>query len=362
MTTHIEIVPVIMSGGSGSRLWPLSTDSSPKQFHPLVSSLTMFQETVLRVGAGADVNFLAPVVICSGQHELLVREQLNTLDIQPSMLVLEPFGRNTAAVAAMAAVLVRERHPGALVLLLPADHVIADVAAFRAAVERAADTGRANIVTFGIVPTGPATGYGYIKYGEAVADGVFAIEAFKEKPSADLAQAYLDFGGYYWNAGIFLYAPEVLIREMRQVRPDIVDASEATLGASEWRGDALPLDPGAFASCPGESIDCAVMEHTAAAALAPCDIGWADVGSWGEVWRLRPHDSAGNAVRGDALAIDSRNCLVWSEKKRVIALGLEDLVIVETEAAIIVLPKSRSQDVRQVVAQLAETNARGSEP
>ena len=306
-----EIVPVIMSGGTGTRLWPLSTDARPKQFHALTGARTMLQEAALRLGAGGELRFTAPVVICNRSHERLVETQLAEVGVQPLAIVLEPFGRNTAAVAVTAARLVQTLRRGAFARLLPADHVIADAGAFRAAVARGAATpGR--IVTFGIAPTGPETGYGYIQRGEPLADGVFAVARFAEKPRRELAEAYLAQGGYDWNSGIFLFAPEVMLAEMAAHRPDIHAAALLAVDGAGRDGPFVRFDDESFLAIPSESVDVAVMERTRLAAVAPCDIGWADDGSWSELCprpgprRSRPSWSACARAAADGARLAPR--------------------------------------------------------
>jgi mannose-1-phosphate guanylyltransferase/mannose-6-phosphate isomerase len=351
-----KIVPVIMSGGSGTRLWPLSTEQTPKQFHALGSDRTLFQETLDRVSSGPEVKFLPPIVICQDRHAELVRRQLDEAGIAATAIVLEPFGRNTAAVAAVAAELAAERAPDALALLLPSDHLVAAPSTFRQAIARGAPSARTHILTFGVTPTRPETGYGYVQCGEPLMDGVFKAARFTEKPELDRAQAYLEEGGYLWNGGIFLFSPGVMSREMRLFRADIVEAAAAALASAKREGPFLWLDRAAFAHCPSESLDYAVMEHTEWSAVTPLDAGWADIGSWAELWRLSPHDEAGNALRGPALALETEGSLVWASPGRTVAtLGVEDLIVVASDEAVIVLPKSRAQDLKMIVARMKQS-------
>jgi len=348
-----RIVPVIMSGGSGTRLWPLSTSKAPKQFHDFGAGRSLIQETVLRMTASDGVDFLPPILICNVQHKALVERHLAEIGVAPTALVAEPIGRNTAPVAAMAAHLVAELHPGALALLLPADHIVGDGAAFHAAVARAAPAARDHIVTFGIQATRPETGYGYIRSGELLHEGVFKVDRFAEKPSRETAEGYLAEGGYSWNAGIFLFSPEVMLAEMNAHRPDIADASRAVLAAAPRLNGWINLDADAFAACPSESIDIAVMEPTARAAVAaPCEIGWADIGAWNELWRVGDKDEGGNRSHGEVVAIDTTDSLLWADGVTVTAVGVHDLMIIATRDAVIVLPKDRAQDVKRVVEEL----------
>lgn len=346
------IVPVIMCGGAGSRLWPLSVEAAPKPFHAFSGDRSLFQETVLRVSTNDEVAFLAPIIVCGQGHRGVVEQQLAALGVEPAAIVLEPCGRNTAPVAAVAAHIVAERFPGCLILLLAADHKIADAAGFRRAVARGAAAAHAHIVTFGVEPSGPETGYGYIQRAAPLAPGVDGVVRFVEKPDAAVAQAYLDSGDYLWNAGIFLFSPALFLQELRANRADIAAAAIAAVPAG--RPAVVPLDPAGFAACPAESIDYAVMEHTQVAAVAPCDIGWADVGSWSEVWRLGAHDASGNLSHGPTVTLDTCGSLIWSDGPVVATIGVEDLIIVVTADGVLVAPRSRAQDVKAVTAALAQ--------
>jgi len=338
--TH-RIIPAIMSGGGGTRLWPVSTAAQPKQFHALSGQTgSLFSETARRL-----LSFAPPVVLCGAGHAELARAHLTRVHVSAAAFVLEPAPRNTAAVAAVAAAVATEIDPDALVLLLPADHVIADADAFHAAIATAAPFAREHIVTFGIAPDRPATGYGYIKRGAELGDGVFAIESFREKPNADTARAWLAEGGYSWNAGIFLFHPALLLAEF-DASPAIRDNALAALKAAERDGDEIRLDAALFAQTPSQPLDIAVMEKTARAAVVPCDIGWADVGAWDEIWRISPHDAAGNAIQGDVVALDAHDNLLRSEGPKLCVAGVHDLIVVATNDAIIIVPKDRAQDVK----------------
>lgn len=356
------IVPVIMSGGSGTRLWPLSTEATPKQFHALASDLSMIQETVLRFRDDEQTRFEAPVIICNARHHVLAREQMAQIGVTPSAIVLEPFGRNTAAVAVVAARVALELHPGALALLAPADHVIPQDEVFRAAIARGARFPD-RIVTFGVQPTGPETGYGYIQTGAALDEGVFEVRRFVEKPVREVAEDYLRQGGYAWNAGIFLFDPDVMLGEMATFRPDILAAVDAALkervnSTEAGEGLAFTLPGTLFATTPSESIDVAVMERTGKAAVAPFDAGWADLGAWNEIWRLAERDGADNLVRGEAVTLDTTGSLVWAEGTLVATLGVQDLIVVATGGTVVILPKSRAQDVKQLVERVKARGVR----
>ena len=342
-----QVQPVLLSGGSGTRLWPLSREMYPKQFLPLVGDDTMLQATWKRI---APLASLPPIVVANESHRFLAAEQLRVLDVLNPAILLEPVGRNTAPAIAAAALQAMATGGDPLLLVLPSDHVIADAQAFRAAVvlaSAAAEQGA--LVTFGIVPTGAETGFGYIQ--AAPGDGVRKVLRFVEKPDASTAQGYVDAGGYYWNSGMFLFRASRYLQELERLRPDILAATRTAFAAATRDGDFIRLDKDAFAACPSESIDYAVMEQTDAAMVLPVDIGWNDVGSWSALWDVAARDADGNACRGDVIAIDSRNS--YAHARRLVALvGVDDLVVVETDDAVLVAHKDRVQQVKEVVAQL----------
>jgi mannose-1-phosphate guanylyltransferase/mannose-6-phosphate isomerase len=348
----VKIVPAIMSGGAGTRLWPLSTEAMPKQFHRLGSEATLMQETILRLVESAGIQPASPIVICGQQHCDVVDAQLTELGLKPSAIVQEPFGRNTAVVAAMAALLAQESEPDALVLLMPADHIIADKAHFSEGLAKAAPVARERIVVFGVDPTAPETGYGYIESGADIDGYVREVVRFTEKPDLETAKAYLAGGRHTWNAGIFLFSPAVLLGELERHAPEVKAAAELALAKAVRTGPMIALDRDAFDACPSISIDYAIMEKTDRAAVAPLGVGWADIGSWSEVWRLGPHDERGNTRRGSTVLIDTDGSLVWATDKTVGVIGLQDLIVVQTEDAVIVLPRSRAQDVKLLVDQV----------
>ncbi len=351
MTTRL--MPAVLSGGSGTRLWPLSTDETPKQFHALGSPATMIQDTVRRLAAGAPgLEVLPPLIIGNRRHDQLIARQLAEVGVTPSGVVLEPFGRNSAAAAAIAALFAAEIDPDALVLLMSADALIADAEGFTRTVARSAPTARDNIVLFGVEPTGPETGYGYIQMGEPLGDGVSRVARFAEKPDLATAQAYVDDGQYLWNAGIFLFAPAMFMAEMDRHAPDVSAAARKAFATARRRGAVLDLQDVDFAQVPSISVDYAVMERTARAAVAPIGVPWADIGSWSELWRLSPRDGEDNVTRGEAHLIDARGCLVWSQGRPIGVIGVDDLIVVETDDAVIVLPRSRAQDVKGLVEQV----------
>jgi mannose-1-phosphate guanylyltransferase / mannose-6-phosphate isomerase len=355
----IRVIPAVMSGGSGTRLWPLSTSALPKQFHALGSPHSMIEETVRRLDAAAALEVAPPLIICNRAHGERVLG-LKGVGDKVAAVVLEPFGRNTAAVAAIAALLAEETDPDALVLLMPADHVIQDAAGFAETIARSAPVARERIVTFGVDPTAPETGYGYIQSGSDLGHGVREVVRFAEKPDLQTAERYLSEGVYLWNAGIFLFSPRVMLDELRRHAPEVAATSAEALKAARRDGILVDLPDDAFAKVPSISIDYAVMEQTDRAAVAPIGVDWADVGSWSELWRLGPRNADGNFIKGEPLLIDAKDCLVWSEGRTVGAIGVEGLIIVATDEAVIVLPKERAQDVKLLVERhkaLAGTKA-----
>jgi mannose-1-phosphate guanylyltransferase / mannose-6-phosphate isomerase len=346
------IIPVIISGGAGTRLWPLSTPDRPKQFHTIAAARSMIQETALRLkGVVGGINFGPPVVVASAAHEALILDQLGAVGVEPALLVLEPEGRNTAAAAAAAAFAVDEIDPGALALVLPSDHLIGHVGHFATAIKRAAAFAESRILTFGISPTGPATGYGYIEAGASLGAEVFAITRFHEKPDTSTAEAYLAAGGFTWNAGIFLFRPGILLEEFKGAYAAIREGvSMAWFGARRMPG-VVHLDAAHFGQTPAEAVDIAVMQGTARGAVAPVDMDWADVGSWSEVLRLSEQDTAGNVVEGAPALIDVRKSLVRADGVRLAVVGVEGLVIVATRDGVLVADSRRTEEVKALLAQ-----------
>ena len=344
-----QLQPVLLSGGSGTRLWPLSREAYPKQFLPLAGDDTMVQATWRRVEALAD---LAPIVVANEEHRFLVAEQLRQVGAPVPAILLEPVGRNTAPAIAAAALQAMAGGADPLLLVLPSDHVVRDAAGFQRAVREASSAAEAGaLVTFGVVPDAPETGFGYIQ-AEA-GDGLRQVLRFVEKPDAATARSYLDAGGYYWNSGMFLFRASRYLEELARFRPDIVDAVRAAHAAARHDGDFVRLDKGAFSACPSDSIDYAVMEKTADAMVLPVDIGWNDVGSWSALWDVAERDADGNAHHGDVIAVDSRNSYAYAQ--RLVALvGLDDIVVVETDDAVLVARKDKVQEVKQVVARLKQ--------
>ncbi len=350
------MIPVILSGGSGTRLWPLSREAYPKQFLPLVDDDSMLQATWRRVAPLASA---APLVVANEEHRFMVAEQLRQVGCTPAAILLEPVGRNTAPAIAVAALQATARGDDPLLLVLPSDHVITDADAFRQAVQMAATAaGEGKLVTFGIVPSGPETGYGYIR--AASGQGVRAVAQFVEKPDAATAAGYVASGDYFWNSGMFLFRASVYLAELERHQPAMLAACRAALDAATRDADFIRLDKTAFTACPSDSIDYAVMEKTTDAAVLPISVGWNDVGSWSALWDVAEQDGDGNAHHGDVLAQDCRNTLAWGSGRLLALLGLEDVVVVDTADAVLVAHKDRVQDVKGIVATL-KANGR-SEP
>jgi mannose-1-phosphate guanylyltransferase / mannose-6-phosphate isomerase len=349
------IHPVVLSGGSGTRLWPLSRAMYPKQFVRFSSdqAQSFLGATLQRLRASD--GFAPPIIVCNNDHRFLVEDEAERAAIGARRIVLEPTARNTAPAIAVAALLVAREDPAGILVVMPSDHVIKDEACFGAAVRRAAaiaDTGK--LVLFGIVPDSPHTGYGYIRRGAPLAGfpGAFAVEAFTEKPKEAKAAEYLAAGSYYWNSGIFVFSARAFLAELARLQPAILEAAKGALAGAKEDLGFLRLDAPAFAAAPSISVDYAVMEKTAAAAVLPIDVGWSDVGSWSSLWQLGPRDECGNAVRGDTILEDTRDCYVHSERALVAAIGARDLVIVDTPDALLVADRAKAQDVAAVVAKL----------
>lgn len=344
-----KLVPVILSGGAGTRLWPLSRELYPKQLLPLAGERSLIQDTALRAGGEA---FGPPIVVCNEEHRFVIAEQLRRVDIAPRAIVLEPVGRNTAAAAAAAAGVLA---PGEIMLLLPSDHAIKDVPAFLAAAAHAAAAARAGrLVTFGIDPERPETGYGYIKRGAALPglDGAFAVERFVEKPDAETARKYIAEGGWAWNSGMFMLPGELFLGELAKFEPGIARAAADALAKAKRDLDFVRLDKDAFAAAPSKSIDYAVMERTSAAAVVPARLGWSDVGAWDALWELGKRDEAGNVVQGDVIAEATRNSYLRTEGRLLATLGVEDLIVVDTRDATLVARKDQAQHVKKIVDRL----------
>lgn len=342
------MTPVVLSGGVGSRLWPLSRGMYPKQLLNLVHpELSMLQQTVTRLDGMANV--AAPIIVCNEEHRFMVGEQMHKLGLVDAIILLEPEGRNTAPAIALAALQV---DPDEMLVVMPADHVIADVDAFQLAVRKAEALALDGyLVTFGVVPQCPETGYGYVKAGEALRGG-YSVAEFKEKPSKELAQQYLDSGDYYWNGGIFVFTAERYLSELKKFAPQVYQACGSAMKGAAPDLDFLRVDGAAFSASPAISIDYAVMERTDKAKVVPLDVGWSDVGSWSALWDVSAKDDNGNAIHGDVLLHDTKNSHIYSESKLVSAVGVEDLVIVATDDAVMVTTQGEAQNVKEIVRQL----------
>ncbi len=344
------LLPVIMAGGSGTRLWPLSRKLTPKQFLPLVDNLTMLQATLKRLEG---IEHTPPLLICNEEHRFLAAEQLRQIDIDQAQILLEPEGRNTAPAIALAALRATAEGDDPLLLVLAADHLINDVAEFHRAIEIAkplAEQGK--LVTFGIVPTHPESGYGYIQQGSALGEQSFDVARFVEKPDMETAKQYLESGDYLWNSGMFLFRASRYLEELERFQPAMITACQMALANTERDIDFIRIDAKSFKTCPDESIDYAVMEKTDSAAMVALDAGWSDIGSWSALWDVSIKDVQGNALRGDVLTEKTQDSLVLAEHRLVTTIGIQDLVIVETKDAVLVAHKDQVQDVKNIVGQL----------
>ncbi|MGF1630409.1 MAG: mannose-1-phosphate guanylyltransferase/mannose-6-phosphate isomerase [Kiloniellaceae bacterium] len=350
-----QVHPVILAGGSGVRLWPLSRPWHPKPFARLAGEKTLLQATLDRLIDPQ--RFAAPVVVCNRTHRFLVAEQLHQMGLEPQRIVLEPVPRNTAPAACTAALLLAERNPEALLMLAPSDHFVQDEAGLHAAIERAAEAAAKGwIVTFGARPERPETGYGYIRQGESLGErsGCFRIASFVEKPDLATAQGYLASGLYAWNSGMFLASAARLLEEMERYEPAILHACRRALQRATPDEDFLRLEPTAFQEQPSLAFDKAVMERTDRGAVVPIDIGWSDVGSWDALYQVATKDEDGNVLTGNVMAVDSRNTYLHSEAIPIAALGVDGLAVVSTADALLVCPRNRSQDLALLVDHLAE--------
>ncbi len=366
----MNIYPVILSGGSGTRLWPLSRELYPKQLLPLVEEGTMLQETVRRLDGLPDCK--APVIVCNEEHRFLVAEQMRLLGKSPASILLEPLGRNTAPALTLAALALMQDAEDGIMLVMPADHVIQNAVAFHVAVQQGAALAQeGSLVTFGIVPTEPETGYGYIKKGASMTaaavsgkaaakpdrtSGSWQVAAFVEKPDAATAQSYLGSGEYLWNSGMFMMRASVWLAELAAYRADIEQACRAAYTGGARDGDFFRVEKSAFSSCPSDSIDYAVMEKTAKAVVLPLDAGWSDVGAWSALWQVRAHDADGNVIQGDVHAHATTNTLLIAQHRFLAAVGVKDMVIVETADAVLVAHKDSAQDVKKIVDHLKKHN------
>ncbi|WP_154140331.1 mannose-1-phosphate guanylyltransferase/mannose-6-phosphate isomerase [Photobacterium damselae] len=348
------ITPIIMAGGSGSRLWPLSRTHYPKQFIPLVNNDSMLQNTINRLDK---LSKAQPIVICNNEHRFMVAEQLRELDVKNASIILEPIGRNTAPAIALAALQAISDGQDPLLLVLAADHVITNEQAFIDSVNNAvvaAESGM--LVTFGIVPKHPETGYGYIKQGQEVGLGLYNVESFVEKPNLEKAQEYLKSGLFSWNSGMFLFKASTYLGELKKYNVEIYETCQNAMSSSFSDLDFIRISKEIFEKCPDDSIDYAVMEKTDKAVVLPMDAGWSDVGSWSALWDVHQKDDNGNACRGDVILDSTSNCYIYGQSKLVATVGIDDLVIVETKDAILVANKNKVQDVKNIVNRLKMQN------
>jgi len=352
MKEKSKIQPVILAGGSGTRLWPLSRSLYPKQFISLADKPTMFQATLMRL-EGLETPI--PIVISNESHRFIVVDQLRESGFKGTIL-LEPFSRNTAPAIALAAFNVLQGHDDPVLLVLAADHVIQDAHVFRTMVERSLPLAEAGqLITFGIVPTEPHTGYGYIHLGEELeGTGAFSVKSFVEKPDYQTAQNYIDKGGYYWNSGMFMFRASVYLNELKKFRPDIYDSCERSCSNMVSDLDFIRFDKLAFHTCPDESVDYAVIEKTTNAVVVPLDAGWSDVGSWSALWEIANKDEHGNVLRGDVLTENTHNSYLYSEDKLIAAVGINDIVVVDTPDAVMVAHKDQVQEVKKITQRLNE--------
>lgn len=353
MMQDLKIIPVIMSGGAGSRLWPASRQAMPKQLLPLVTDQTMVQETAERLSGEL---FHPPVFICNAAHAKTIRAQMAEIDRPIGAIIVEPMGRNTAPCAVVAALHAQISDPEALILLAPADHHVTKPDAFRRSVAAAMTAAKnGNLVTFGISPDGPETGYGYIQQGESLSPGAFEVKAFKEKPDRDTAQGYLDQGGYFWNAGIFLFSPKALLSEMQSFHPEIVEQASLAYKKANLKSGEIDLDEKSFAACPSESIDYAVMEPTDKAAVVPANIGWNDIGSFTSLHALKKGEN-GNAISGDVITHDTHNSLIETDGPLVTTVGMDGFAVIVKDGSILVAKLDAAQDVKKIVEALKADN------
>ncbi len=352
----MNFYPVILTGGAGSRLWPVSREFYPKPLLPLFGEKTLLQDTSVRLDALSGIR--PPVFVCNEEHRFLVAEQVRQLGKEPEAIMLEPQGRNTAPALTVAALYLADKDADAVMVVMPADHVIPDPAAFTSAVEQAGQLAEAgNLVTFGVVADKPETGYGYIRRGDKIeGSGGFRVDRFVEKPDAETAQAYLDAGDYFWNSGIFVLRADRWLEEIGKHQPAILTACKAAMASSVRDSDFVRVDKKAFLSSPSDSIDYAVMEKTDRAAVVPMTTNWSDVGSWSSIWDVSERDSQGNVSKGDVLTHDTTNSLFLAQGRCIAAVGLDNVIVVETSDAVLVADKDKCQDVKAIVSKLKDGN------
>lgn len=353
LKTEQFVTPVIMSGGSGTRLWPLSRQARPKQFLALTSQYSLLQETIKRL---AGVEKQTSIIICNEEHRFLVAEQLREIDQQATIL-LEPVGKNTAPAVALAAFKVAKENPEGILLVLAADHVIHNVNAFEKAIGSAILLAKQNyLVTLGVLPTAPETGYGYIEQGKSLADDSYHVKQFIEKPNIEKAKHYLKSGGYYWNSGMFVFSAQTYLAELEKYQPTIYQCCQKAMQSIKIDIDFTRIDKEIFSECPSDSIDYAVMEKTDKAAMVTLDAGWSDIGSWSALWDTINKDSNGNSVQGDVLLEQTTNSLIYASNRLVTTLGIDNMIVVETKDAVLVATKDKIQQVKSIVNTLQQQN------
>lgn len=343
------MIPVILSGGSGTRLWPLSRGQHPKQFLPLVSKNSMLQETVLRLQGIEGLQ--PPIGVCNESHRFMMAEQLREINTAASAIILEPIGRNTAPAVALAALTAKSKDD--ILLILPADHVISDIESFQQTIKQAENLAKQDyLVTFGIVPTEPETGYGYIKGGKKNTEHAFDVDSFVEKPNLETAEQYVKSGEYFWNSGMFVFKAGRYLEELKKYAPKMLHACREACQSAKTDVDFVRLNKAVFSQCPADSIDCAVMEKTDRAVVVPLSAQWNDVGSWSALWDVMKKDPEGNASTGDVVSVDTHNCLLHSGSRLITTVGIDNLVVVETSDAVMIVSKDRVQDVKTIVEKL----------
>ena len=353
----MTITPVILSGGSGTRLWPLSWGNHPKQFLPLVSDKTMIQETLLRLDG---LNLSAPIVSCNEAHRFLVAEQIGEVCNGKPHILLEPVAKNTAPAIAAACCAAMKNDKDAVVIILPSDHVISDVPAFQKAVMTAAEQAQKGfLVTFGIVPTFAATGYGYVKTAGEEADGAYTLEKFVEKPCFEKAQEYLASGEYSWNSGMFVFKASVFLEELKMFAPEMYNLSAASFENALVESDFVRLDKASFEKIKGDSIDYAVMEKTKKGKVVKLNAGWNDVGSWTALWDIQQKDKNGNVSKGDVISLDTTDSYIHAGKRTVAVIGLDNIVIVDSDDAVLIAAKGKIQDVKKIAEEMKRREYEG---
>lgn len=353
--TQANLHPVVLSGGSGSRLWPLSRGLFPKQLLALAGENSLIQDTVLRAKTAG---CLAPIIICNAEHRFLIAEQMRAANVTPARIVLEPAGRNTAPAVAIAALMIAEKDPHGIALVMPADHIVRNSTKFAEAVASAkAAAERDYLVTFGITPDAPETGYGYVQRGGTLQDlsGTFTVKRFVEKPDAATAASYIAAGDYSWNSGMFVFKASAFLEELAKLEPDMLANCRAALAQGKSDLDFFRLASDPFQTCKSISVDYAVMERTSRAAVVPVEMGWSDIGSWESLWDTGGPDETGNVIKGDVLHHGTRNSYLRSEGPMVAAVGLEDIVVVAMQDAVLVSHKSASQEVKRIVEQIEKS-------